>query len=326
MNTQLMSDAFTPYERGLREFQRQLGERHERLLDFLNYDHQLLMNIRQAREDGDTPTLSAERNRIVRQLNTLALETVGVSFNEICGLRRSESVLTMPMVKLPPLAMSFFNLVGVAVLTFILSPTVTTLWPCVLPMAAASSSAILLVLLCHLTWRSLNPVLKASGGVIEVAWIAVPIKVLASLFDALHPWILPDSALWALAIVLPLAAVILVVSPLSPLPPPPEETLIVQGFSVEYLEGDGAMSLGPGDEIELTADELVLVRAEVLGETGPCEWSAANGSLLPAEGCSILYSAPFHETYDILDILVQSPCKTQNACASLRIKVVSNGR
>ncbi len=323
-----MSDAFTPYERGLQEFQQKLGEQHERLLDFLNYDHQLRTNIRQARDDGDTPTLSAERNRIVRQLNALALKTVlktvGISFNEMCGLGRHEPVLTMPIVKLSPLVMLFFNLVVVTILAPILGPLVSASLPCVSPLASAPSLAVILLLLFHLVWRYLNPVIKASGGTVEMVWIAVPIQVLASLADALHPWILSDVASWVLAIVLSLATVILGISPLSPFPPPSEETPIVQSFSVQYLERAAmTISFEPGDVVEINAGELVLVQAETLGQDGTlCTWSAANGSLRPAEGCATLYSAPFSGTHDILDILAQSPCKTQSASASLHITVV----
>jgi len=319
-----MSDAFTPYERGLKELGEKLGEQHERLLDFLNYDHQLCANIRQARDDGDTPTLSAERNRMIRQLNALALETVGISFNEMCGLGRHEPVLTMPIVKLPPLVMLFFNLVVVITLALILRPLVSASLPCVSPLASAPSLAVILLMLFHLSWRHLNPVVKASGGTIKVAWVAVPIEIFASLSDALHPWILSDPALWVLAVVLSLVAVILGISPLTPLPPPSEKTPIVQSFSVQFLERDEmTISLKPGDTLEIMADEQVLVQAEALGKAAPlCTWSAANGRLQPAEGCAILYSAPFSGNRDILDILAQSPCKTQSASASLHITVV----
>lgn len=319
-----MSDAFTRYERGLKEFQQKLGEQHQRLLDFLNYDHQLRTNIRQARHDGETPSLSAERNRIVRQLNALALETVGISFNEMCGLGRHEPVLTMPIVKLSPPVTLFFNLVVVIILALILRPLVSAWLPCISPLASAPSLAIILLVLFNLIWRHLNPVIKASGGTVEMVWIAVPIQVLASLADALHPWTLSDVALWVLAIVLSLAAVILGISPLSPFPPPCEETPIVQRFSVQYLERDEmTISFKPGDVVEINAGELVLVQAETLGQDGAvCTWSAANGSLQPAEGCATLYSAPFSGTHDILDVLAQSPCKTQSASASLHITVV----
>jgi len=318
----MMGDAFTPYEIGLEELQQELGQQHERLLEFLNYEGQLSANIRQARGDGETPVLSADRNRIVRQLNALALETVQISFNELCGLRRHGPVLTTTMVRLSPPVMLFFNLVVIAIPAFSLKPLTSASLPCVPPLFSASSLAVILLVLFHLAWRYFNPVFKVAGGTVTVTWIALPIKVLASLADALHPWILSDLVLWVSAICLFLAAVILGLTPLSPLPSPPEETVIIQSFSVEYPERAATtVSLEPGDMIEIEADELVLVKVRTLGQVGLCKWSAFNGSLHPAEGCSTLYSAPFDEVYDVLDVLAQSPCKTQNASASLRIEV-----
>ena len=39
----------------------------------------------QARLDGDSETRRADRNRILRELNRLALQTARLSFNELCG-------------------------------------------------------------------------------------------------------------------------------------------------------------------------------------------------------------------------------------------------
>jgi hypothetical protein len=324
-----MSDAFTLYEKGLKEFQQRLGEQHERLLDFLNYEQQLCANIQQARDDGDTPMLSADRNRIVRQLNALMLETVGVSFNEMCGLGHREPVLTMPMISPPPLAVLFLNLVSAITLAFILRPLVSVSLPCVSLLASTPSLAVTLLVILHLIWRYLNPVIKATSGEIRVALLAAPIELLTKLADALHPYpsILPDAVLWTLAVALSLTTVILGLSPLSPFPPT-EEPPIVQSFSVQFLERDKmTIYIKPSDLFELVPSEQVLVQAETFGEAVPlCTWSAANGGLQPAAGCATLYSAPFHETYDVLDLRAQSPCRTQNACASLNIKVVPNNQ
>ena len=324
-----MNDAFTPYERGLREFQQRLGKQPERLPDFFNYEHQLRTNIQRARDDGETPILSADRNRIVRQLNALALETVGVSFNEMCGLGRREPVLTRPMVSLPPLAVLFLNLVSVAILAFVLRPLVSVSLPCISLLAGTLSLAVTLLVILHLIWRYLNPVIKATSGEIKVALLSAPIELLTKLADALHPYPsrLPDAVLWTLAVALSLTAVFLGLSPLSPFPPT-EEPPIVQRFSVQFLERDRVtIYIEPSELFELVPSEQVLVQAETFGEAVPlCTWSAANGGLQPAEGCATLYSAPFHETYDVLDLQAQSPCKTQNACASINIKVVPNNQ
>ena len=324
-----MSDAFTLYEKGLREFQQRLGKQHERLLDFFNYEHQLCTNIQRARDDGETPILSADRSRIVRQLNALAVETVGVSFNEMCGLGRHEPVLTRPMVSPPPLAVLFLNLVSVIILAFILRPLVSVSLPCVSLLAGTLSLAVTLLVVLHLVWRYLNPVIKATSGEIRVASLAAPIELLTKLADALHPYpsILSDAVLWTLAVVLSLTTVILGLSPLSPFSPT-EEPPIVQSFSVQFLERDKmTIYIKPSELFELVSSEQVLVQAETFGEAVPlCTWSAANGGLQPAAECATLYSAPFHETYDVLDLRAQSPCRTQNACASLNIRVVPNNQ
>jgi hypothetical protein len=186
--------------------------------------------------------------------------------------------------------------------------------------------AVILLLLFQLLWRYLSPALKETDDAIEVGPLTVPISVLASLSNALHPWVLSDRALWILAIILSLAFGILGLSPLSPFPPPPERTPIVQSFSVEYLERDETTgSFKPGNVVEINAGEQVLVQAQTLGQDSVlCTWSATNGSLLSADGCATLYSAPFYGIRDVLDIQAQSPCKTQSANASLHVKVISS--
>lgn len=316
-----MSDAFTPYERGLKEFQQKLGKQHARLLDFLNYDHQLCTNIRQARDDGDTPTLSAERSRIVKQLNTLALETMGVSFNEMCGLGRHEPVLTIPIVELSPWVMLFFNLVAVIILALILGPLVSVSLPCVSPLASAPSLAVILLVLFNLFWRYLNPVIKVSGGTVKVAWVAFPIKVLASLSDALHPWIISNPVLWVLAIVLFLAAGLVGVGPFS-LFPVQESTPIIQDFLVHYADSQ-TETFAAGDLVEIPAYTQALVEAVVSGQADvSCTWSAVKGTQLPQKRCATIYSPPFEGNQDALSVLAQSPCKTWQAFAGLHINVV----
>jgi len=316
-----VSDAFTPYEEGLEEFQQKLGRQHERLLEFLNYDNQLRMNIQQTRDDGDTPTLSAERNRIVRQLNTLALGTVGISFNEMSGLGRRGLVITIPTVKLPPRVMLFFNVVVVIILTLMLRRLVSASLPCASPLARAPSLAVILLMLFHLSWRHLNPVIKASGGTVKLVWGAFPIQVFAALSDALHPWILSDLALWGVAIVLSLAVGLVGLSHFSPFriqEPPP----IIQHFLVHYPDGRTG-TFAAGDLVEIPAYTQALVEAVVSGQADVlCTWAVVKGRQIPAKGCATLYSPPLEGSRDTLSVLAQSPCKTWQAFAGLHIDSV----
>ena len=86
-----MSDAFTPYETGLARFLERLGQDHPRYTEALTLEAQLRENVGQARLDGDTETRRADRNRILRELNRLALQTVRLSFNELCGFPGAEA-------------------------------------------------------------------------------------------------------------------------------------------------------------------------------------------------------------------------------------------
>lgn len=77
----LSSDPFVRYEHGLQELEKHIGQ-HE---DLLVYEQQLRENMADARRFGDTADKRSERARIVSQLNRFALDTLGVSFNELCG-------------------------------------------------------------------------------------------------------------------------------------------------------------------------------------------------------------------------------------------------
>jgi len=90
-----MQDVFTPYETGLTHLLRRLGKDHPRYTEALTLQSRLLENIVQARRYGDTETRRAERAQIVEQLNTLALDALGKSFNELCGLAQEAGVLAM---------------------------------------------------------------------------------------------------------------------------------------------------------------------------------------------------------------------------------------
>jgi len=319
-----MTDIFTSYETGLTQLLERLGQDHARYAEALVYQQRLQDNIDQARLYGDTPACSAERAQVVDNLNRLALKTVEVSFNEICGRGRHELVLTMPIVRLPLPVLLFFNLVVVIILSLVLRPLVLDLFPCVPVLASAPSLAIILLTLCHLVWRYLNPVFKVSGGTVDVALVAVPIRVIASLADALHPYpqILSDTALWISAVVISLAAGILGLSPLSPFCVQ-EATPIIQNFLVHR---DGLTgTYDAGDVFEIPAYTHALVEAVAAGETDvPCTWSVAQGMQSPAKGCAIVYYPPIEGDRDALSVLVQSPCRSRQTFAGLHVHILQD--
>jgi len=78
-----MSDVFTRYEIGLTQLLERLGSDHPSYVELLTLQTRLLENIAQVRDYSDSENLRSERNRILAQLNRLALDVLGMSFNEL---------------------------------------------------------------------------------------------------------------------------------------------------------------------------------------------------------------------------------------------------
>lgn len=76
-----MENAVQKSRHVLQELEKHIGQ-HD---DLLVYEQQLRENMADARRFGDTADKRSERARIVSQLNRLALDAIGVSFNELCG-------------------------------------------------------------------------------------------------------------------------------------------------------------------------------------------------------------------------------------------------
>ena len=93
-----MSDTLTPYETGLNRLLERLDADHPRHAEALTLQARLQENIGQARRYGDDQTRRADRAQIIDALNALALETLGVSYNDLCKDSHSE---TFPEVAMP---------------------------------------------------------------------------------------------------------------------------------------------------------------------------------------------------------------------------------
>lgn len=102
-----MTDAFTSYETGLTELLERLGKDHPRYTEVLTLQSRLLENVSQARQYSDTETRRAERAQTVDALNRLALETVEVSFNELCGVAPDEPTTEKHPTRIPQRAWGF---------------------------------------------------------------------------------------------------------------------------------------------------------------------------------------------------------------------------
>ncbi|AFZ22036.1 hypothetical protein Mic7113_6456 (plasmid) [Allocoleopsis franciscana PCC 7113] len=79
-------DIFSLYKAGVKKLIDELGNDHSRLVDVLTYEARLLENIDEKEKNGDYEGLRANRYEILRGLNRVALEELGKSFNELCGI------------------------------------------------------------------------------------------------------------------------------------------------------------------------------------------------------------------------------------------------
>ncbi len=87
------------YRRGLTELKSKLQANHsEQLLEFSTLEARLLDNLNVEQKYGTTETTRTERARVVAELNRLAFDTVGISFNDLCtkSSPRSHSIPTLP--------------------------------------------------------------------------------------------------------------------------------------------------------------------------------------------------------------------------------------
>jgi hypothetical protein len=80
-----MADEFTAFEVRLICLEEKLDKNDPRYVDVLVLESQLRLTIDQMRLYGEEPSRRADLNRIVRQLNQLALDVTGRSFNDICS-------------------------------------------------------------------------------------------------------------------------------------------------------------------------------------------------------------------------------------------------
>jgi tetratricopeptide (TPR) repeat protein len=80
-----MEDQFTPFEIGLSKLLKCLEVTSPTYSDVLVFQQRLLENINQAKRYGDTENLRHDRSQIVENLNNIAIQACGRSFNSLCG-------------------------------------------------------------------------------------------------------------------------------------------------------------------------------------------------------------------------------------------------
>jgi hypothetical protein len=79
-------DIFSSYEAGVRTLLERVGRAHPRYAEVLTYQARLQENIWSTRTHGDSPTLQQNRAEVLARLNDVALEILGLSFNELCSM------------------------------------------------------------------------------------------------------------------------------------------------------------------------------------------------------------------------------------------------
>ena len=76
-------DIFATYEDRMKALLSRLTPAHPSYAEALTYQQRLIESIAASRRYGDTETTRAERARVIDQLNRLALEALGMSFNQL---------------------------------------------------------------------------------------------------------------------------------------------------------------------------------------------------------------------------------------------------
>jgi len=110
-------DAYSLYEAGARELLNRIGEDHPLYPNALGYQHRLRENLEQCQPHDETDTLRAERNRIINELNKLAVSVLGISFRELCEqvecIKEQEPTECLPHIN-DPLSLVEFGAAGPA--------------------------------------------------------------------------------------------------------------------------------------------------------------------------------------------------------------------
>lgn len=82
-----IGDLYSAYEQGLEKLAEQVGQN----LEMLTYEQQLRENIGQTRRHGDNGERVSRRSEIIEQLNRLAIQKAGQSFNDLCQITGTQS-------------------------------------------------------------------------------------------------------------------------------------------------------------------------------------------------------------------------------------------
>lgn len=210
----------------------------------------------------------------------------------------------------------FFNLVVLIVLAILFGREIPS--GCVSYVGVGLSSAIVALELFHLIWRHLGNSLL--GLVIPIGRLEIPIRPFATLFEQLHPRMVPNCILWIQAFAFFVFAGLLWCPALSPFSS--DQVPDIQQFLVHHTDGH-IERYAPGSLLSIEKDTMVLVEAKTSTRPGiSCAWSTTAGTLLPVGGCATRYSTSMEENRDTLAVLIKSPCRVYQAFAGLHIEIL----
>ncbi len=94
-----MSTEFVKHQIGIKNLLDTLGKEHPRYLDAVNFQNQLLDNIHAVEAYGDNENYRSTRNRIKHQIDQIALQTIGKTFNELSKPTPIQITLNSPSYK-----------------------------------------------------------------------------------------------------------------------------------------------------------------------------------------------------------------------------------
>jgi len=75
---------YSAYKLGLRQLINRLGKDHPHYAEVLVYQQRLAENLASRQQYGDSEENRAARSQVIEQLNLLALDALGLSFNDLC--------------------------------------------------------------------------------------------------------------------------------------------------------------------------------------------------------------------------------------------------
>ena len=79
-----MNDIYTPYESGIKKLLELVNQENNSYSNLTVYEQRLNENIAHSRLYGDAGEQKATRSEIIHQLNIIALNVLGTSFNDLC--------------------------------------------------------------------------------------------------------------------------------------------------------------------------------------------------------------------------------------------------